>query len=99
METLLVDVSTGDWPARRAQLCAFTGIAAAEPPQPTAAKLARFVGAYGDGQRTILVRLDDGQLVLSGVLWATNPCARGLAWDGPRLWWGGPAGTYERVAT
>jgi hypothetical protein len=119
METLVVEVSTGEWPARRAQLCAFIGVAAAEPPRPSVTDLGRFTGRYTDGQREVVVDLDAGRLSLSGVLWPTNallPIAdglfdleawpfqitfddRGLSWSGPRLWWGGPAGRYERVAT
>jgi hypothetical protein len=119
MEMLAVDVSTGEWSARRAQLCAFVGVPLSEPPRPGVADLARFTGRYTDGQREIVVGLDDGQLSLSGVLWATNPLlpvanglfdveawpfqvsfdGDGLTWQGPRLWWGGPAGRFQRIAT
>jgi hypothetical protein len=72
METITLDVSTSDWPARRRQLCASFGVTAAEPPSPTPAELAALSGRYADGQREITIELDGGRLVLRGVLWASN---------------------------
>ena len=72
METITLDVATGDWPARRGQLCASFGVTAAEPPPPTLAELAPLTGRYGDDQREITIELDGGRLVLRGVLWASN---------------------------
>jgi len=119
MEVHVLDVSIGSWAERRAELCTLLGIPCTEPEAPDPATLGALAGSYRDGDREITITLEDGGLILRGVLWASNrliPVAPGvfdveawpfqvrfgegtLCWSGPRLWWGGPGGVYERVAT
>ena len=76
LPTLVVDQRTGDWPTWRAEIAAFLGLAAPGPPAPPPPDLARYVGRYQAHWRgqdvDCTVRLQDGELVLDGLLWPAN---------------------------
>ena len=76
LPTLVVDQRTGDWPAWRAGIAAFLGLAAPGPPPPPPADLARYVGRYQvlwkERDVECTVRLEAGGLVLDGLLWPGN---------------------------
>jgi hypothetical protein len=125
MDTLRVDVTVSDWPERRARVCAFLCVPADEPPSADARDLQPLAGHNRAGDREASITLEDGRLVLRGVLWPVNAllpvtadvfdveawpfrmsfersadgAGRAFRWSGPRLWWGGPEGTYRRSGT
>jgi thymidylate kinase len=72
METFVVDVTAGGWSERREQLCKLLGIPADEPPPPDPASLAPLAGRYRSGDQEITIDLEEGRLVLRGVLWPSN---------------------------
>jgi hypothetical protein len=103
METIVVNVTTGNWAERRQHLCKVLGIPADTPPRAHPAELATLTGRYRDGEHEVSISFEDGRLVLRGVLWPSNallPVARNVfdveAWplrvsvDDDGLRWHGP---------
>ncbi len=82
VDTLVADPRDGDWGWRRAAIARFLGLAPAAEPTRTTAELQRWVGRYHvawKGEiRECTVGLEDGRLVIDGLLWPGNR----LLWKG-----------------
>jgi hypothetical protein len=76
LETLVVDPHDGDWSAPRAAIARFLGLAPAVEPRPSAAELRQWVGRYRvvwNGEvRECTVGVEEGRLVMKGLLWPDN---------------------------
>jgi KaiC/GvpD/RAD55 family RecA-like ATPase len=72
MTTHVVDAASGTWAERRRHVGGLLGVPAEEPPAPDARELLSLVGRYHDGERAITIALEGDDLVLRGVLWASN---------------------------
>jgi hypothetical protein len=80
LETLVVDPREGDWPQRRAGIARFLGFTPRADESPSPRELARYVGhyrvAFKGKVHECVVGLEEGRLVINGVLWPDN----GLLW-------------------
>ena len=78
---LVLDIDSGDWPARRRRICDFLEVAFEDEPAPDAAELERVGGRYRDGRREVAVEMDGGRLVMRWIFWLANallPVRRGV---------------------
>jgi DNA polymerase III delta prime subunit len=72
MTTHVVDVASGTWPERRRRICELLAIPSDEAAPPARDTLAPLAGRYRSGDDEITITLEEGGLVLRGVLWASN---------------------------
>ena len=76
LATLVVDPRDGDWSRRRSAIARFLGLAPVPEESPAAPELGRYVGRYRvawKGKvRECAVSLEDGRLVVNGLLWPDN---------------------------
>ena len=70
--TLVLDVDSGDWTARRRRICDFVDVPFEEEPAPDAAELERIGGRYRDSRREVTVEMGDGRLVMRWLFWLAN---------------------------
>jgi hypothetical protein len=85
LATLVVDPRDGDWDWRRTAIARFLALAPTAEPMPSGAALRRWVGRYrvvwNSEVRECTVGLQDGHLVLNGLLWPDNR----LLWKGDNV--------------
>ena len=76
LETLVVDPRDGDWSRHRAAIARFLGLTRVPEESPSGAELGRYVGRYRvvwKGKvRECAVTVEDGRLVINGLLWPDN---------------------------
>jgi hypothetical protein len=85
LQTLVVDPRDGDWSWRRGAIARSLGLALVAEPSPSLPELRRWVGRYRvawKGEvRECTVTLDDGHLIIDGLLWPANH----LRWKGDNV--------------
>lgn len=80
-QKLVLDVSRGDWPTRRREICRLLALPLDEHPPAGEAQLQRYVGTYrgllGGKPREFAIAVKERRLVLQGLLWPENPLIPG----------------------